>query len=95
MFVSALIDEAARVFEVSPEDLVGRRRKKRYTYPRFALFKALRERGNSLPQIGMWLGRHHTTIMWGISVAEWLIEYDKDYAEKVRYLAELRIDDLK
>lgn len=95
MFVSVLIDEAARVFEVTPEDLIGRRRKKRYTHPRFALFKALRERGNSLPQIGMWLGRHHTTVMSGIGVADWLVKHDKDYAEKVRYLAELRIDDLK
>ena len=95
MFVTSLIVEAARVFEVKPEDLVGRRRKKMYTYPRFALFKALRARGHSFPRIGLWMDRHHTTIMAGVGIAEWLVAHDRDYAEKVKYLSEVKLGDLK
>jgi chromosomal replication initiation ATPase DnaA len=95
MFVTLLIEEAARVFEIKPEDLTGRRRKKMYTHPRFALFKALRARGHSFPRIGRWMDRHHTTVITGVEVADWLVAHDKDYAEKVKYLSEVQFKDLK
>jgi chromosomal replication initiation ATPase DnaA len=85
-----IVNKCADLFRLTPEDLVGRKRRKYVTYARFALYTALRRRGWSYLAIGAFLGRDHATIMYGVRAAEYLIERDEEYAEKVQTLVDLK-----
>lgn len=57
------IREVAKVFNVTPADIIGRRRTRHIHLARCAVIARLSERGWSSPRIGYALHRHHTTIL--------------------------------
>lgn len=79
--------EAARLFHVPLEELMGRARCSHHMPPRFALYKALHLRGWSTPQIGEFLGRDHSTIIYGLRRAEQIMAGNKSYTRKVEQIA--------
>lgn len=91
MLKSDFIAAAADMFRVSPEALISYEKPKALMPARFALYKALRLRGWSYPQIGQTLNRDHSSVIYGVRRADWLMDRDPGYAKKVRLLAELKI----
>jgi chromosomal replication initiation ATPase DnaA len=89
MFVSDLIKETCEVFDVSRRDLMGQYRFPFIVRARFALYKALRMRGMSLPKIAGATGRHHTTVMNGLEKADLMMKNCPDYRQKVERIASL------
>lgn len=77
----------ARLFNVPTSRLKGLARGEGAREARFALYTALRMRGNSYKTIGNFLGRDHATVMHGVREAEALMAGDPDYAAKVAELA--------
>lgn len=84
-----ILNRCAELFDVSPADIMGWRRVAPVLHARYALYKALRERGWSYPAIGEFLGKHHSTVLVGVRQAEILMEVFPAYATKVRKIAEL------
>jgi chromosomal replication initiation ATPase DnaA len=82
-----LVNECAKAFRVPAEVLVGRGQRLTLMPARFALYKALKLRGWSYLAIGSFLGRDHTTIMYGVKRAEWMAERDAEYADKIERIA--------
>lgn len=87
---SDFIVAAADMFCIHPRDLVSHYKFDFLMMPRFAVYKALRLRGWSYPQIGKALGRDHSTIIYGVRRADWQMERDPEYADKVKALAEMQ-----
>jgi chromosomal replication initiator protein len=92
VLLSDFIVAAAETFNVHPRDLASHYKFDFLMRPRFALYKALRLRGWSYPQIGRALKRDHTTIIYGVSRADYYMERDAEYAEKIHRLAAMRIE---
>ena len=92
MLKSDYVKAAAEMFCVHPRDLVGPYRFKFLMLPRFALAKALRTRGWSLPEIGRLMNRDHTTIIYQVKEAEYWMSRDPGYAAKVKQLIDLKIE---
>lgn len=92
MFKETIINETCELFKVHPRDLLGDYRFKFLMPARFALAKALRMRGWSYPQIAKSLGYHHTTGMYRVREAEYLMSRDPKFAEKVQRLADLKME---
>lgn len=84
---SELVTYCAELFDLDPKDLIGRKRKRSVTRARFALYAALRQRGWSYPAIGKFIGRDHATIIHGVRKADYLMEHDRSYEEKIEALA--------
>jgi len=57
-----LIHQAAKFFGITFEDIVGKDRHQIFVDARFVVALIMRERGLSLPQIGRFMGRDHSTI---------------------------------
>jgi chromosomal replication initiation ATPase DnaA len=55
--------EAAEIFDVAPDTIVGRSREPAAVAARTAIYQALRQDGFSLTQIARWFDRHHTSIL--------------------------------
>lgn len=86
-----IIKACADMFGIHPRDLVGDARMGFLMPARFALYKAFHMRGWSYSRVGRAIGgRDHTTIMHGIARAEYMMEKDPRYAERVRQLAEMK-----
>lgn len=84
MIVPDIITNVCKEFDVHKSDLLGNYKFGFLIPPRFALYKILRARGMSLPQIGRWCGgRDHTTIIHGIKRAEYMMEKNKEYCTKI------------
>lgn len=81
-----IIHQCAEVFNVHPRDLLSHSRFEFLLGPRFALYAALRQRGSTYSQIGRWLNRDHSTVIYGIRRSEWIAERNPDYAAKIDYL---------
>ena len=92
MLTSDYVKAAAEMFCVHPRDLTGPYKFQFLLLPRFALSKALRMRGWTLPRIARLVNRDHTTVMYQIKQAELHMSRDAGYAAKVNALAELQID---
>jgi len=90
MFKTDIIKCGAEMFLVHPRDLVGPARFKFLMLPRFAVSKALRMRGYSLPHIGALMNRDHSSIIYQISRAEYHMERDPEYAAKINELATMK-----
>jgi len=75
--VEIIVSCMAEYHGMKEEDLIGKRRHKRLVIPRHACFWIARENTNlSLPEIGDYFLRDHTTVMSGL----------KNYEEKRRAL---------
>lgn len=86
-----IIAECARLFDVHPRDLLGHYRFGFLMPARFALYKALHMRGLSGTQIGRMTNRDRTTAESGIERANYMMERDPAFAEKVEHLATVSI----
>lgn len=87
--VARIIDLAAERAKTTPEELIGRSRKKEITAPRhIAMYLARKLEGVSYPNIGRQFGgRDHTTILSAIRDVERLIAYkDSDTILALRAL---------
>lgn len=82
-----IVNHCAELFDVSADDIMSRRRIRPITQARFALYAALRQRGWSYPRIGNFMGRDHSSVLVGVRKAEWLMERQRSYEEKVEALA--------
>lgn len=90
VLVNDVIDKASELFCVHRRDIAGPYRYGFLMPARFALCKALRERGLSYPHIGRIMNRDHSTIIHAVERAEYTMERDSGYAEKVQTLIDLR-----
>lgn len=90
VLVNDVIDKASELFCVHRRDILGPYRYNFLMPARFALCKALRERGLSYPHIGRVMNRDHSTVIYAASRAEYLMERDSSYANKVQTLIDLR-----
>jgi len=60
-----IIAEVAAAYELTPEDLTGRRRFKYLMEPRWLAMRRIRkELGYSYPQIGQLFNRDHSSVIW-------------------------------
>lgn len=82
-----LVMRASELFCIHPRDLVSDHRFGFLMPARFALYKALRLRGWSFLRIGALMGKDHSTIIHGVKRADYMMERDALYAEKVNELA--------
>lgn len=72
---------ALHIFAISHTDLIGHSRDRRIAWPRFATMTAARElTAQSLPAIGGFFQRDHTTILHAIRRAETLHRADAGFA---------------
>lgn len=92
MFKEQFIEETCRLFKIHPRDLVGPYRYQFLMPARFALAKALRLRGWTLPDIGKLMNRDHTSVIYQIQRAEYDMERNPGYAAKVQHLVELKME---
>ena len=84
-----LIEEAARLFDITRQELIGSSRSQEVVQARQAAAWALHKRypDLTLGQIGQLLGgRHYTTIIEAIARAERLARTDQDYARLLQAL---------
>lgn len=68
--------------------LLGNSRQRDIARARFAFMAAVRERGKSLPQIGLFLGYDHTSILHGVRRAAELERDCPDFAAVMQTLRE-------
>jgi chromosomal replication initiation ATPase DnaA len=65
-----LLDVAA-LHDITVEDLKSHKRGRRYAHPRQQAMAEMYATGRcSMPMIGSFLGRDHTTVLWGIRAHE-------------------------
>ena len=89
---SDFIKKAGELFYIQPRDLVGSARFSFLLPARFAAYKALRLRGWSYPMIGKLMNRDHSSIIHGVKRADYMMEKDPDFADKVKQLTEYRTE---
>lgn len=87
--IRAIANATAHIFGVDPADLLGSTRRGNLMEARFAAYWVARHAtSNSLPQIGLHMGRRdHTTIMHGIARAEQMRAADAGYRQITDALA--------
>ena len=82
------VQAAARVFDVTRQEILGADRCHRLCRARWAVMVALRQRGYSLPRIGRALGdRDHTTVMSGLKRAAAIRAVDPEYDQQCARVA--------
>jgi chromosomal replication initiation ATPase DnaA len=81
-----IILHCALMFIVPTSRLKGHARGDGAREARFALYRALHTRGHSYSAIGAMLGRHYTTVMYGVREADAMVAACPDYAAKVAAL---------
>lgn len=86
-----IIKASADLFDLSAQELESQSRMSYLMPARFAIYKALHMRGWAYSRIGKLLGKDHSTIIYGISRADYMIERDEEYAARVLHLASMRL----
>lgn len=84
-----VIKEACRLFDVHERDLLGPAQFAFLIPARFAVCKALVDRGNSQAQVGRWLNRDRSAVRNAIIKASYLSQYNPEYKEKIKVLTNL------
>lgn len=82
--------KASEMFDVHPRDLVGDPRFGFLIPARFAVYKALKLRGWSYAAIGRLMNRDHSTVIHGVTRADYMMERDSCYAAKVQELSDYK-----
>lgn len=86
--MSGVVESAAAIFGVSSEDILSAKRDAPYCYARFAIMKALRDKGRTFSFIADQIGRtDHKTIMHGVQRAEQIMKRDAAFARAVAHLS--------
>lgn len=80
------VDKAVcHAFATTPELLRGRKKARPFVVPRFAFYDLARAHtARSLPQIGTYLHRDHTTVLHGMCRSARLTEESEDYRAKLQ-----------
>jgi hypothetical protein len=85
------VREVAAAFDVDPDALLGKARRREIAAPRAIAYYVLRRRfGLSYKQIARVFSRDHSTIIYGVGAAEGRIERSAQLAEIVHRLIEQR-----
>lgn len=84
-----VIKETCRLFEVHERDLLGPSQFDFLLPARFALCKALVDRGNSQTQVGKWVNRDRSAVRNAVTKANYLMRFNPDYREKIKILTEM------
>jgi len=78
-----IIEDVARSFSVTRDEMVSACRDRRLAYPRFAAFRLLRDGGLSMTVIGRMVGRrNHTSVRAGLLRADELLRTDPEFAAR-------------
>lgn len=65
-------------YEIEVGDVISKRRNSPHTLMcRFEVYHTLHERGYSYPQIGKWLNRDHSTILYGKRKHQWRLDAER------------------
>lgn len=86
MLRSDVIKRGCDLFEVSLKEIMDDCRPRHICRARFGLYYALNKRGGSSAAIGRWLKRDHSTVLHGLTRAEWYMENDPDFRQIVESL---------
>lgn len=86
-----VIKEACRLFEVHERDLLGPSQFNFLIPARFAVCKALVDRGNSQSQVARWMNRNRTTVRNAILKANYISLYNPEYKQKIKTLTQLGV----
>ena len=89
MSYTDVIKETCKLFDVHERDLLGPAQFNFLIPARFALCKALVDRGNSQSQVARWVNRNRTTVRNALKKANYLSQHDPAYRAKVKTLTEL------
>lgn len=92
MLKEDIVKEASALFNVHPRDLMGNYRFRFVARARQALYLALRRRGWSYPQIGRFMNRDHSSVIYGTKVALHLEQRDPEYARKIEILTDMEYE---
>lgn len=84
-----VIKAGAAAFMIPVQHILEDRRHKGVVVARHALFKALKLRGSSYGQIGRWMSKDRTTVVYGVRRAEKRMELDGQYNDIIQSLAAL------
>ena len=84
-----VIKETCRLFDVHERDLLGPAQFDFLIRARFALCKALVDRGNSQSQVARWMNRNRTTVRNALIKASYLSQHNPEYRAKVKALTQL------
>jgi chromosomal replication initiator protein len=77
----------AKRFDLTRGQLLGRRRLPRVVLARhIAMLLCLEMLHASLPQVGRWFGRHHTSILHGRDVMRRRFAADRKFAKQIEHL---------
>jgi hypothetical protein len=68
-FMRDILAEVCAEYGITPEEIKGPGRKRYHAVPRQEFMLRCHETGRSLPEIGRFLGRDHTTVLHGCRVA--------------------------
>jgi len=73
------INAASEYFGIRKDELMGKSRTQRLVFPRYCIFKLLRDKTNwSLTDIGRFLGKDHATVLHGIRTIENDLRYNQE-----------------
>lgn len=74
--IGAVIRIVSEKYNVTDTDIRGKSREKELIRPRFIVFTLLKKLGLSYSEIGRYMNRDHTTVMYGIKTAKsrWPVE---------------------
>ena len=89
MSYTDVIKEACRLFDVHERDLLGTAQFDFLIRARFALCRALVDRGNSQTQVGKWVNRDRKAVRNAVNKAHYLMRHCPDYRAKVKTLTQL------
>lgn len=81
MLATDIIRAAAQTSHMTVEYLLGPKRNRRVMRVRFALYWAFRERGASFAQIGFWMNRDHSTVIYGQRRAQYVFDRDPAFRD--------------
>lgn len=91
-FIS-IIEAVSKVYDVSRDELMCKSRLRRLAYPRFALYYlGWLHTKRSVANIGRFMGRDHTTIMYGRDKCIELKNSDPEFAAKLEEAKELAFE---
>jgi len=90
--MGSALKAVAKVFAVSEDDLLSKRRAHYITTPRFALmYLGYYMTHNSTTTVGRYIGRDHTTVIHGCQRAIGLKRSNKAFAERLEQARELAV----
>ena len=82
-----ILDETANFYNITPDRILGTAKTKDVVMPRQVAMYLIREMTNlSLPEIGRFMGRNHTTVLYSIEKTQEQIEKDDSFASTVNDL---------